>query len=111
MNQSKMMTNLLSMIKRVWLICVLVVLLSPTIVIAQESQDENKKKDAPASLDDLLGLDREDDQIKADDAARKQSERELQRRLDEKEITDAFSVAISRMASSAQRLDELFDPG
>jgi len=107
-----MKTHLLLLINRVWLVCILLIALSPTIVFAQESQeDEDKKKDTPASLDDLLGIDRDEDEAKADDAARKQSERELQRRLDEKEITDAFLVAINRMASSAERLDELFDPG
>ncbi len=108
-----MKMNVLLKNKRFWLVCVLLSALMPVIVIAQDSkQDEkDKKKDAPASLDDLLGLDRDEDEAKAGDAARKQSQRELQRRLDEKEITDAFLVAINRMASSAERLDELFDPG
>ena len=107
-----MKTKLLSLIKRIWIVCILVSALSPTVVFAQESkEEEDKKKDTPASLDDLLGLDRDEDEAKADDAARQQNQRELQRRLDEKEITDAFLVAISRMASSAERLDELFDPG
>ncbi|MCH8822105.1 MAG: hypothetical protein IH984_01230 [Planctomycetes bacterium] len=107
-----MNTHLLSLVKRVWLVGILLIVLSPTIVFAQESQeDEDKKKDTPASLDDLLGLDSDEDEAKADDAARKQNELQLQQRLDEKEITDAFLVAISRMVSSAERLDELFDPG
>lgn len=106
-----MKIKLLSLIKRVLLVGILFVVLSPTAVSAQEAQEDDKKKDAPASLDDLLGLDSDEDEAKADDAARKQSERELQRRLDEKEITDAFLAAINRMASSAERLDELFDSG
>lgn len=108
-----MKINVLSNIKRIWLVCVLLSVLLPGVVFAQntEQDEKDKKKDAPASLDDLLGLDRDEDETKADDAARKQSERELQRRLDEQEITDAFLVAINRMASSAERLDELFDSG
>ena len=76
----------------------------------QDAQDPDvKKKDAPPSLDDLLGL--ETDESDADEAARLESERELQRRLDEKEINDAFLVALDRMATSAKRLGELFDTG
>ena len=76
----------------------------------QDAQDpDQKKKDAPPSLDDLLGL--ETDESDADEAARLESERELQRRLDEKEINDAFLIALDRMATSAKRLGELFDTG
>ena len=76
----------------------------------QDAQDpDEKKRDAPPSLDDLLGL--ETDESDADEAARLESERELQRRLDEKEINDAFLVALDRMATSAKRLGELFDTG
>lgn len=108
-----MKTKLLSRIKKVWLVCILLSVLCPTFAFSQDTQEDekDKKKDVPASLDDLLGLDRDEDEAKADDAARKQSERELQRRLDEKEITNAFLAAINRMASSAARLDELFDSG
>ena len=76
----------------------------------QDAQDpDQKKNDAPPSLDDLLGL--ETDESDADEAARLESERELQRRLDEKEINDAFLIALDRMATSAKRLGELFDTG
>ena len=80
-----MKTKLLSQIKRIWIVCILVSALSPTVVFAQDSKqdEEDKKKDAPASLDDLLGLDSDEDEAKADDAARKQNELQLQQRLDE----------------------------
>ena len=78
----------------------------------QDAQDpDQKKKDAPPSLDDLLGLETDESESDADEAARLESERELQRRLDEKEINDAFLIALDRMATSAKRLGELFDTG
>jgi len=77
----------------------------------QGAQDPDEKRDSPPSLDDLLGLETDESEAQADEAARAESERELQRRLDEKEITDAFLVALDKMATSATRLGELFDTG
>ena len=78
----------------------------------QDTQDpDEKKQDAPPSLDDLLGLETDESEAQAEEAGRLESERELQRRLDEKEINDAFLVALDRMATSARRLGELFDTG
>ena len=94
--------------------CLLVAVLgttAPVTALFQDTQDPDEKRDPPPSLDDLLGLETDKSEVQADEAARAESERELQRRLDEKEITDAFLVALDKMATSATRLGELFDTG
>jgi len=82
-----------------------------TAPIQDAPELDEKKKDTPLSLDDLLGLETDESESDADEVARLESERELQRRLDEKEINDAFLIALDRMAMSAKRLGELFDTG
>ncbi len=94
--------------------CLLVAVLgisAQATALFQDTQDHDEKRDPPPSLDDLLGLETDKSEVQADEAARAESERELQRRLDEKEITDAFLVALDKMATSAKRLGELFDTG
>jgi len=94
--------------------CLLVAVLgisAQATALFQDTQDHDEKRDPPPSLDDLLGLETDKSEVQADEAARAESERELQRRLDEKEITDAFLVALDKMATSATRLGELFDTG
>ena len=94
--------------------CLLVAVLgisAQVTALFQDTQDREEKQDPPPSLDDLLGLETDESEVQADEAARAESERELQRRLDEKEITDAFLVALDKMATSATRLGELFDTG
>lgn len=94
--------------------CLLVAVLgisAQVTALFQDTQDHEEKRDPPPSLDDLLGLETDESEVQADEAARAESERELQRRLDEKEITDAFLVALDKMATSAKRLGELFDTG
>ncbi len=94
--------------------CLLVAVLgisAQVTALFQDTQDRDEKRDPPPSLDDLLGLETDESEVQADEAARAESERELQRRLDEKEITDAFLVALDKMATSATRLGELFDTG
>ena len=94
--------------------CLLVAVLgisAQATALFQDTQDRDEKQDPPPSLDDLLGLETDKSDVQADEAARAESERELQRRLDEKEITDAFLVALDKMATSATRLGELFDTG
>ncbi len=94
--------------------CLLVAVLGITAQVTalfQDTQDADEKQDPPPSLDDLLGLETDKSEAQADEAARAESERELQRRLDEKEITDAFLIALDKMATSAKRLGELFDTG
>ncbi len=94
--------------------CLLVAVLGITAQVTalfQDTQVPDEKPDPPPSLDDLLGLEANESEVQADEAARTESERELQRRLDEKEITDAFLVALDKMATSAKRLGDLFDTG
>ncbi len=93
------------------LVAVLGVAAYATAPIQDAPEPDEKKKDTPPSLDDLLGLETDKSESDADEAARLESERELQRRLDEKEINDVFLVALERMATSAKRLGELFDTG
>jgi hypothetical protein len=64
----------------------------------------------PASLDELLGLDDEESDG-AREAAEREAEAELERRLDEENMTDAFSKALEKMRLSADFLDVEFDPG
>ena len=94
--------------------CLLVAVLgigSQATALFQDTQEADAKPDPPLSLDELLGLETDESEVQTDESARVESERELQRRLDEKEITDAFLVALDKMATSATRLGELFDTG
>ena len=93
------------------LVAVLGVAAYATAPIQDAQEPDQEKEDTPPSLDDLLGLETDESESDADEAARLESERELQRRLDEKEINDVFLVALERMATSAKRLGELFDTG
>ena len=94
-----------------WFLVALLGVTAQVTALFQDTQDPDEKRDPPPSLDDLLGLETDKSEVQADEAARAESERELQRRLDEKEITDAFLVALDKMATSAKRLGELFDTG
>lgn len=75
----------------------------------EESKDE-KKKDPP-SLDDLLGIDEDQQDDGTIDAANREIDDELQRELTERRIADAFRIAIEKMGLSAELLDEKFDSG
>jgi len=94
-----------------WFLVAVLGITAQVTALFQDTQDPDEKRDPPPSLDDLLGLETDESEVQADEAARAESERELQRRLDEKEITDAFLVALDKMATSATRLGELFDTG
>ena len=94
-----------------WFLVAVLGITAQVTALFQDPQDPDEKRDPPPSLDDLLGLETDESEVQADEAARAESERELQRRLDEKEITDAFLVALDKMATSAKRLGELFDTG
>jgi len=64
------------------------------------------------SLDELLGLEEASDgPDSAAETAQRQQEEQLQRRLAEQEITDAFEVALSKMQLSAELLDVQQDTG
>ncbi len=67
--------------------------------------------DVPPSLDELLGIEEDEENVTAAEIAERQAEEELQRRLNAQEITDAFEFAIHKMTLSAELLDERFDTG
>ena len=73
---------------------------------AGESSDEAKQQ---RSLDELLGLEEEEDDTAG--VAQREAQEELQRRLTQQEITDAFQEAIVKMHISAEQLDERFNTG
>lgn len=90
-----------------------------TAVFAQSTVDESPAAtdvstpptgDVP-SLDELLGIEEADGENTDSDTAREQQEKELQRRLAEKEIGDAFHQAIDKMQLSAELLDVRYDSG
>ena len=79
---------------------------------AEKKQDAGKQ-DKPPSLDDLLGIEG-DDASSADgaaDVAERQQNEELEQRLGEQRMADAFEGAIEQMQLSAELLDEKFDAG
>lgn len=77
-----------------------------------ETADQpGERSDTGASLDDLLGLDEDERDEGAEDAARRDVEEDLQRRLTEQEIAGAFREAVEKMDLSARLLDESFDTG
>lgn len=66
-------------------------------------------KEAPPSLDDLLGL--EGDKDNAAEQAARQNQEELERRLSDVELGDVFDVALEKMGISADLLDVDLDSG
>jgi len=93
-------------------ISVILAALLGTPLAAQDAQEQKK---TPPSLDELLGLDEETDEdgdgTPAERVADEDAERELQRRLNEEKIGDAFEVAIRQMGVAAEQLDQHFDTG
>jgi hypothetical protein len=79
----------------------------------QPAQVLPKAPDAqpPKSLDDLLGLPKEEQSDSAAAAAEQDAKAELDRQLAEAEIADAFAQAVAKMALSAELLDVKFDAG
>ncbi len=71
--------------------------------------DSEPKNETPPSLDELLGLDGEQDNA-AEQAAR-QNQEELDRRLSDIELGDVFEVALEKMEISADLLDIDLDSG
>jgi hypothetical protein len=88
----------------------------PSEPAAEETAKEVVKepaKDSPATpptIDELLGIGGEKPETAADEPV-SESEDELQRRLDEENLGNAFTQAIGKMVLSADRLDERFDTG
>ncbi len=75
---------------------------------------ESPPKDAPPSLDELLGIEGEEDAAEAsgaDDVAERENREELERRLSGKTISNAFEEALAGMAVAADQLSERFDTG
>ncbi len=65
----------------------------------------------PSSLDELLGIKKEEQDKSGADAAAKDADDELKRKLNEAEIADGFVLAVEKMAISAEMLDVKFDTG
>lgn len=72
--------------------------------------EQLQQSDVP-SLDELLGIEEEDTPDSAAETAERQQEQELQRRLAEQEVSDAFEVALTKMKLSAELLDVQLDTG
>lgn len=70
--------------------------------------DEDEEKDGAKSLDELLGLEEEPG---ATSAAEAQAKKELERKLNDEEVIDAFEQTVEKMGFAATLLDEQFDPG
>lgn len=85
----------------------------PSASPAQDDQPkkQDEKSDKPSSLDDLLGIDEDEQAPSGAEAAAKDEDEELKRRLNEAEIADNFSLAVEKMAISAELLDVRFDTG
>ncbi len=89
---------------------------SPPHPTLASSQDEGvaasqPEKDSPPSLDDLLGIGGDESARSAAEAARRDTQGELQRQLAETRITDALEVALEKMSISADLLEERLDSG
>jgi hypothetical protein len=78
---------------------------------SDQEKRQDQEKDKSSSLDDLLGIDEDEKDQSGADAASKDAGDELQRRLNEAEIADNFSLAVEKMAISAELLDVRFDSG
>jgi hypothetical protein len=87
-----------------------VVLVLPVGAAVARAQEKQESTAAPPSLDELLGLE-EQNEREAADLAREQSREELERRLSDQAFTGAFEQAIAKMEISADQLDQKFDTG
>ncbi len=67
--------------------------------------------DKPLTLDELLGIEEEEDESADGAAAEIEATTELQRRLTDGEIKDAFASALEKMSISARLLDVELDAG
>ena len=84
---------------------------SQTDPVPNQENKDDQEKDKPSSLDDLLGIDEDQKEKSGAEAAAKDADEELKRRLNEKEIANTFSLAVEKMAISAELLDVRFDTG
>ena len=75
------------------------------------SGQEESVGEAPPSLDELLGLEPDESEASAREAADRAAQDELDRRLREIEAADAFREALEKMTIAANLLEQSFDPG
>jgi hypothetical protein len=81
---------------------------------AQSQPATQPSSGRPSSLDDLLGIEKEQPTTAPTtnpDAAARDNDEELNRKLKETEAADAFEAAIQKMSLSADLLDNQFDAG
>jgi hypothetical protein len=98
--------------------CSLCVLCAAALLAAQSAQDappaedeQEKPRDTGSSLDELLGLDEDEREARAEEAARMEAEEALRRRLDEQAPGEALAEAVRKMTISAELLETRLDPG
>lgn len=88
---------------------------SPSNPPSQAPAATPPKPDAPKSLDDLLGVPRQQDsgagKSSADDAAEREQAKRLERSLDGATLDDLVKRAVDGMKSASERLGEAKDPG
>ena len=73
-------------------------------------ENEGAKTEPPPTLDELLGIEGEEESD-AEDIAEKEAQAELERKLEEKAVGDAFQAALALMLVSADQLGREFDTG
>ncbi len=79
---------------------------------AENAADANgMDKSRPPSLDEMLGITEAAEGEGTRDVAETEADRELERRLDENELGNAFAEAIAKMGLSAEQLELHFDTG
>ena len=98
---------------RLFLICLLLASVSAafTIIAPTGAALRQDEPDEPPTLDELLGLDEEQQDRQATDVAETEAEEELQRRLGQREMRSAFAAALEKMAISADLLEAQLNPG
>ncbi|MFG0275535.1 MAG: hypothetical protein ACF8QF_10800 [Phycisphaerales bacterium] len=83
----------------------------PATPPAEEGQNESAPPPALPDLDELLGLEGDDDDDDAGDRVPTQDELELERRLNAEQAEDAFKDAVRQMGEVADALRVARDPG
>lgn len=84
----------------------------PTAPKPQETPAAPAKDDAPKSLDDLLGVPQsESSGASAEDAARREQEKRLEKSLNEASMSDLVQRAVEGMKTATERLSDAKDAG
>ncbi|MFM2164346.1 MAG: hypothetical protein RL325_783 [Planctomycetota bacterium] len=77
-----------------------------------QAKQEERKKDEPRSLDDLLGVPESDAAgASAEDAARREQEKRFEKSLDEASMSDLMQRAVDGMKTASERLTDGKDAG